>query len=153
MAVNHRKSRVADGVRDEVAMIIAREIRDPRLGFVTVIRVEMPVDQSVAKIHVSPMGDAKVQLESMRALHHSRGFVRKLLSQRMRTRTVPEIMFVQDKGLDNAERVSEIMAGWKADEVAAENEAREAADAALGAGTDAPAPGAPILHGSTKADD
>ena len=48
MAVNHRKSRVADGVRDEVAMIIAREIRDPRLGFVTVIRVEMPVDQSIA---------------------------------------------------------------------------------------------------------
>ena len=127
MAVNHRKSRVADGVRDEVAMIISREIRDPRLGFVTVIRVEMPVDQSVAKIYVSPMGDAKTQIESMRALHHSRGFVRKLLSQRMRTRTVPEIMFVQDKGLDNAERVSEIMAGWKADEVAAETEARDRA--------------------------
>jgi ribosome-binding factor A len=118
---------VADGVRDEVAMIISREIRDPRLGFVTVIRVEMPVDQSVAKIHVSPMGDAKTQLESMRALHHSRGFVRKLLSQRMRTRTVPEIIFVQDKGLDNAERVSEIMAGWKADEAAATIAAAEGA--------------------------
>ena len=131
MAVNHRKSRVADGVRDEVAMIISREIRDPRLGFVTVIRVEMPVDQSVAKIYVSPMGDAKAQLESMRALHHSRGFVRKLLSQRMRTRTVPEIMFVQDKGLDNAQRVSEIMAGWKADEKAAE------AATAIGAGSEA----------------
>ena len=136
MAVNHRKSRVADGVRDEVPMIISREIRDPRLGFVTVIRVEMPVDQSVAKIYVSPMGDAKTQLESMRALHHSRGFVRKLLSQRMRTRTVPELMFVQDKGLDNAERVSEIMAGWKADEVAAETEARDRAQAADG--VDAP---------------
>jgi len=129
MAVNHRKSRVADGVRDEVAMIIAREIRDPRLGFVTVIRVEMPVDQSIAKIHVSPMGDAKTQLESMRALHHSRGFVRKLLSQRMRTRTVPEIVFVLDKGLDNAERVSEIMAGWKADEAAAEAAAKTEAAA------------------------
>ncbi len=128
MAVNHRKSRVADGVRDEVAMIISREIRDPRLGFVTVIRVEMPVDQSVAKIYVSPMGDAKTQLESMRALHHSRGFVRKLLSQRMRTRTVPEVMFVQDKGLDNAERVSEIMAGWKADEAATEAAARAGSD-------------------------
>jgi len=121
MAVNHRKSRVADGVRDEVAMIISREIRDPRLGFVTVIRVEMPVDQSIAKIYVSPMGDAKTQLESMRALHHSRGFVRKLLSQRMRTRTVPEITFVQDKGLDNAEVVSSIMAGWKAEEAARES--------------------------------
>jgi ribosome-binding factor A len=139
MAVNHRKSRVADGVRDEVAMIIAREIRDPRLGFVTVIRVEMPVDQSVAKIYVSPMGDAKTQAESMRALHHSRGFVRKLLSQRMRTRTVPEIMFVQDKGLDNAERVSEIMAGWKADEVAAE--AATNAQAAAEAGESETPPG------------
>ena len=133
MAVNHRKSRVADGVRDEVAMIISREIRDPRLGFVTVIRVEMPVDQSVAKIYVSPMGDAKTQLESMRALHHCRGFVRRLLSQRMRTRTVPEIMFVQDKGLDNAERVSEIMAGWKADEAAAKAEGT----AGSGSGTEA----------------
>jgi ribosome-binding factor A len=129
MAVNHRKSRVADGVRDEVAMIIAREIRDPRLGFVTVIRVEMPVDQSVAKIYVSPMGDAKTQLESMRALHHSRGFVRRLLAQRMRTRTVPEIMFVQDRGLDNAERVSEIMAGWKAEEAAAAAAAMAQAEA------------------------
>ena len=113
-------------------MIIAREIRDPRLGFVTVIRVEMPVDQSVAKIYVSPMGDAKAQLESMRALHHSRGFVRKLLSQRMRTRTVPEIVFVQDKGLDNAERVSEIMAGWKADEAAAEAATKARAEAEAG---------------------
>ncbi len=136
MAVNHRKSRVADGVRDEVAMIISREIRDPRLGFVTVIRVEMPVDQSVAKIYVSPMGEAKVQLETMRALHHSRGFVRKLLSQRMRTRTVPEIMFVQDRGLDNAERVGEIMAGWKADEAAAE----AAAHAGEGSGSEADSP-------------
>jgi ribosome-binding factor A len=100
-------------------MVIAREIRDPRLGFVTVIRVEMPVDQSVAKIYVSPMGDLKTQADSMRALHHARGFVRKLLAQRMRTRTVPEIMFVQDRGLDNAERVGEIMAGWKADAAAA----------------------------------
>ena len=124
MAVNHRKSQIADGVRDEVAMIIGREIRDPRLGFVTVVRVEMPQDQSVAKVYVSPMGEAEVQLDSMRALHHARGFVRKLLSQRMRTRTVPEIMFVQDRGLDNAERVGEIMAGWKADEVAAELDAQ-----------------------------
>lgn len=144
MAVNHRKSRVADGVRDEVAMIISREIRDPRLGFVTVIRVEMPVDQSVAKIHVSPMGDAKTQAESMRALHHSRGFVRKLLSQRMRTRTVPEIMFVQDKGLDNAERVSEIMAGWKADEAAAE---AEASAARAGEGADVEPEGDPAGDG------
>jgi hypothetical protein len=51
--------------------------------------------------------------------------VRKLLSQRMRTRTVPEIMFVQDKGLDNAERVGEIMAGWKADEAVAAAAAHE----------------------------
>ena len=63
----------------------------------------------------------------MRALHHSRRFVRKLLSQRMRTRTVPEILFVLDKGLDNAERVSEIMAGWKVDEAEAEAE-RQALD-------------------------
>ncbi|MBX7183664.1 MAG: 30S ribosome-binding factor RbfA [Vicinamibacteria bacterium] len=132
--MNHRKSRVADGVRDEVAMIISREIRDPRLGFVTVIRVEMPVDQSVAKIYVSPMGDAKAQTESMRALHHSRGFVRKLLSQRMTTRTVPEILFVQDRGLDNAQRVSEIMAGWKTDEKADE----PAAVTAAGPGEPAP---------------
>lgn len=121
-------------------MIIAREIRDPRLGFVTVIRVEMPVDQSVAKIYVSPMGDAKTQLESMRALHHSRGFVRKLLSQRMRTRTVPEIMFVQDKGLDNAERVGEIMAGWKAEEAeaAAVAAAQERVDVEKPADTEEP---------------
>jgi ribosome-binding factor A len=134
MVVSHRKSRVADGVRDEVAMIIAREIRDPRLGFVTVIRVEMPVDQSVAKVYVSPMGDAKAQTESMRALHHSRGFVRKLLSQRMRTRTVPEIVFVQDKGLDNAERVSEIMAGWKADEASARSAAETGGEVAAAPG-------------------
>ena len=152
MAVNHRKSRVADGVRDEVAMIISREVRDPRLGFVTVIRVEMPVDQSVAKIYVSPMGDAKTQLESMRALHHSRGFVRKLLSQRMRTRTVPEIMFVQDKGLDNAERVSEIMAGWKAQEAAAAADAQQTANPEPGSDlADASAPAGPDHEGGKTA--
>lgn len=133
MAVNHRKSRVADGVRDEIAMIISREIRDPRLGFVTVIRVEMPVDQSVARIYVSPMGDEKTQAESMKALVHSRAFIRRLLAQRMKTRTVPEIFFVQDKGLENAERVGAIMAGWKAEEEASRHEAERMA-AALEAG-------------------
>ena len=121
MAVNHRKSRVADGVRDEVATIIAREIRDPRLGFVTVIRVEMPVDQSIAKIHVSPMGDARTQAESMKALHQARGYVRKLLSQRMRTRTVPEILFIHDRGLENAERVGAIMATWASEASASDS--------------------------------
>lgn len=136
MAVNHRKSRVADGVRDEIAMIISREIRDPRLGFVTVIRVEMPVDQSVAKIYVSPMGDEKAQAESMKALVHARAFVRRLLAQRMKTRTVPEIFFVQDKGLENAERVGAIMAGWKAEEEASRLEAEaRAAGSAGGADT------------------
>lgn len=135
MAVNHRKSRVADGVRDEIAMILSREIRDPRLGFVTVIRVDMPPDQSVAKVHVSPMGDAKAQAESMKALIASRAFVRRLLAQRMKTRTVPEIFFVQDKGLENAERVGALMAEWKAEEEASrrEAEARAVAEGSQGA--------------------
>lgn len=109
MAVNYRKPRLAAGVRDEVALIVSREIRDPRLGFVTVVRAELASDGSVAKIFVSPLGDAVVRGESMRALKSAQGYVRKLVGQRMRLRSAPEIHFVEDHGLEATERVSAII--------------------------------------------
>lgn len=109
MAVNYRRPRLAAGIKDEVALIVSREIRDPRLGFVTVVRAEMSADGSLARIFVSPFGEPKACAESMKALEGASGYVRKLLSQRLRIRSAPEILFVQDRGLANAARVSTIM--------------------------------------------
>jgi len=109
MAVNHRKSRVADGVRDEVAMIIAREIRDPRLGFVTVVRVELAHDLGYARVHVGVLGTEKDREKSLVALRSAAGFVRRELGKRLRIHHTPEIDFRYDKGLDATDRVAQLL--------------------------------------------
>jgi ribosome-binding factor A len=126
--VNYRRSRLAAGVRDEVALIVSREVRDPRLGFVTVVRAEMVPDGTLARVFVSPLGDARARADSMKALESSRGYVRRLLSQRMKIRSAPEIQFVEDRGLDATERVSAIFDRLRASESPALASARAPAE-------------------------
>jgi ribosome-binding factor A len=109
--VNPRRSaRLGEEIREEVAEIIASKLKDPRIGFVTVTRVEMTSDQELAKIYVGVLGDEKQRKETLVGLKQASGFVRRALAQNLKLRRTPNVVFHYDKGLDATDRVAQLLA-------------------------------------------
>lgn len=105
----YRRERIAGELRDEIAQIVSRGLKDPRIGFVTVTRVEVSADLGHAKAFVSVLGDEKQRRESLAGLKQAQGFVRREVGRRIRMRVLPEIQFVYDKGVDAADRVARLL--------------------------------------------
>ena len=103
---SRRQEQVAEFLRDEVSEIITREMKDPRLGFVSITRVELSPDLRYAKIFISVFGSEEEREVTLRALTGAAGFVRYQLKPRMRIRHVPEIAFHLDRSMEHAEEVA-----------------------------------------------
>ena len=99
-----RAVRVSDQIKIEIADILMRKIKDPRIGFVTVTDVEVADDLRNAKVFISVLGGDKKQ--SLKGLESASAFIRSELGKRMRMKFVPEILFRYD---DTAERGAHIM--------------------------------------------
>jgi ribosome-binding factor A len=105
-----RPEKVAHLMRREVADILERRLRDPRITTtVTVTDVEVTPDLSFARIYVTMLGDETVRAGVLQALAHASGFVRRELGNRLDLREVPEIRFVYDASLDRGARVDELL--------------------------------------------
>jgi ribosome-binding factor A len=107
--MRRRSERLAEEIREEVARMIASELKDPRLGFVTVTRVELAHDLGYAKVHVGVLGSEKEREKSLVALRSAAGFIRRELGRRLRVHHTPEIDFRYDKGLDATDRVARLL--------------------------------------------
>lgn len=107
--MTRRMERVAQEIREEVARILGGEIKDPRLGFVTVTRVEVTSDLRLARVHVSVLGDEAQRNRSLAVMRQAAGFVRRKLNHRIRLRHSPELRFEYDEGLDAAARVADLL--------------------------------------------
>jgi ribosome-binding factor A len=94
MAYN-KAGRLAGEIQKEVAEILAYEVKDPRIGFVSVINVEAAADGSSARIYVSSLDSDKDE-DLLAALQSAKGFIRKKLGQRLQARLVPDLIFVLD---------------------------------------------------------
>lgn len=123
--MGRRSERLAEGIREEVARIVASDLKDPRLGFVTVTRVEVAHDLSHARVFVGVLGDEAARGRSLAALGSAAGFVRREIGRRMRLRTVPEVEFRYDKGIEATDRVARLL---RESELAAEAAARAAGE-------------------------
>ena len=105
-----RPEKVAQLMRREVAEILQRELRDPRISaMVSITDVEVTHDLSFAKIYVSIMGKPEEVAATLQALGHAAGFVRHELGTRLGLREVPEIRFVHDESLARGARVEELL--------------------------------------------
>lgn len=100
-----RPERVAEQLRVDVAEILQREIKDPRLGLVTCTRVEVTNDLRHAKVYVSILGGQSERDSSMKALKSATGYVRRLVTSRLGLRVSPEIAFVYDPSVEYAIRL------------------------------------------------
>jgi len=107
--MTRRMERIGDLILREISIVIQNEIRDPRVGFVTVSRVNVTADLSYADVYVSVMGSEKEKKESLAGLESSASYLRKHLAKNLKTRTVPKLIFILERSLDHSERINELL--------------------------------------------
>lgn len=95
-----RPERVASEMREHISRIINEEIKDPRIGFITVTRVEIAPDLRNAKVFFSSLWGNEEKEEAAEGLNSASGYIRKLLGERMRFKFVPELLFRLDESAE-----------------------------------------------------
>ncbi|HPJ33501.1 MAG TPA: 30S ribosome-binding factor RbfA [Spirochaetota bacterium] len=98
--MKYRKDRLEELIKRIVSEIILRELKDPRIGFITVTGVELNRDLSEAKIGVSILGSPTEVRKSMEGIRSSSGYVQKLLGKELKIRSVPRVYFFLDKSVE-----------------------------------------------------
>lgn len=113
--MNYKRSeRVADVIKEEVAsMILHGDIKDPRIGFVTITRVELTPDMKEAKVFFSQIGSAEDKAKSRNGLNHASGYVRRALAKRLDLRHIPNVSFVFDDSLEYADHIEKVIKEMK----------------------------------------
>jgi ribosome-binding factor A len=106
---SRRPEQVAGTIRQVVADALTREVRDPRVGFVTVTNVVVTGDLSHARVIVSVPGDDAEKTRALEGLQSAAGFLRSRAARALTTRTVPELHFELDRGLEHAARIEELL--------------------------------------------
>ena len=95
-----RIDKINQAIRKEIGNIVQFELKDPRLEFITITQVEVTKDLQHAKVYFSFLGDASKMSEIQKGLNSARGFVRKLVGQRVKLRYTPEIDFIFDESIE-----------------------------------------------------
>ncbi|HXF83390.1 MAG TPA: 30S ribosome-binding factor RbfA [bacterium] len=107
--MSHRPERVEQFIRDELSQILQREVRDPRIGFISVTAVEVSQDLRHARIFVSVLGDAAQKTETMTGLASAAGYIRRALGRRLQLRFTPELSFRLDESIERGARVMKLL--------------------------------------------
>ena len=104
-----RIEKIKELMKQEISKIILQELKDPRIGFVTVTQVEVTRDLSQAKVYVSLMGSEEQIKACWEGLNSSLGFIRREVGHRIRLRITPELFFVIDKSLDYSDHIQKLL--------------------------------------------
>ena len=124
MSPKGRPERVAERVREEIAQLLTKEIKDPRIGFVSIMSVRMSPDLRYANVYVSILGEEKQRANSMAGLRNAARWMRGVVGRNLGLRFAPEIRFFPDDTLDRVFHLEEIF-----DQIHAEADKDKPADA------------------------
>jgi ribosome-binding factor A len=109
MPLSHRTERVAEQIREEMSQMLATEISDPGIGLITVTRVKVTPDLSLARVYWTIMGSPADRKQTAKALRRAAPYLRHLLAGRMSLRRVPEVTFTFDEGVAAQDRVEQLI--------------------------------------------
>lgn len=104
-----RVGRVGEQIKKELSQILQSELKDPRVGFITVTGVDVTNDLSQAKVFLSVLGTEQQKEESLKAIAKATGFIRSELSKRIRLRITPELQFQFDASIEYGSRIDELL--------------------------------------------
>lgn len=107
--MSFRPERLAEAIKKEVSELLREELKDPRIGFVSITSVEVSKDLRYANIYASIFGEPDQQKISMKALQKAQGFIRGELGKRIRLRYTPEITFKLDQSISQGSRIIALM--------------------------------------------
>jgi ribosome-binding factor A len=106
-----RADRVGGQVQKELSDLLQKEIRDPRLDFVTIMRVSISDDLRSARIYFSVAEGEQRKLSALAGFKSAAGYLRRKLSRRLELRHVPELVFLYDESFDRATRINRVLNG------------------------------------------
>jgi ribosome-binding factor A len=104
-----RMRRVDEAMREVLSGAITSEIKDPRVGFVTVTAVETSADLRHARVYVSVLGEDPVRRRSMAGLESAHGYLQKRVASELRLKNTPTLEFLYDDSLDRGLRIAELL--------------------------------------------
>lgn len=107
--MQYRPDRVAHELKNEISVIIARDLYDPRVGLATVTDAKVSPDLRHARVFVSVYGSPEEQQETIAALNHAAGFIRRAIGSRLRLRRSPEIVFTFDESVEYGDRMERLI--------------------------------------------
>lgn len=111
-----RLDRVNQLIKEEVSYLLHRELKDPRLGFVTVTDVDVSKDLRAARVYVSVLGTEEQWRTSLAALESARGFIRNWLAPRLRIRAIPHLTFHADRSMAHAAHIQTMLEELRVEE-------------------------------------
>jgi ribosome-binding factor A len=109
MSHSPRASRVGDQIREDLAALLARDVQDPGIGFLTITHVKVSPDLQQARVYYTTIGDDKARRETARALGRATPFLRRQIGQRLRLKRVPELTFFYDEAIEQGDRIDKIL--------------------------------------------
>lgn len=104
-----RVGRVGEQIKKELSQIVQSELKDPRIGFLTITGVDVTNDLSLAKVYLSVLGSDEEKEATLKALGAASGYVRSELGKRIRLRKVPELQFKFDTSIDYGSRIESLL--------------------------------------------
>jgi ribosome-binding factor A len=104
-----RQRRVAEQIHRDLSLLLMREVRDPRLGDVTITEVRITPDLLIARIFFTVLGEDAERKEAQAGLDSAAGFLRTQLAAQLRLRTVPELIFELDRSAEYGQRIEELL--------------------------------------------
>lgn len=111
-----RQRRVAEQIRDELAGLLRDEVKDPRVGFASIVKVDVSGDLRIALVSVSVFGNDDEKQSTLKGLESATGFLRSELARRIRLRHVPELRFVLDDSIAHGAHISRLIRQIRKDE-------------------------------------
>ena len=109
MSQGSRSERIAEQIRSELASLLARDVHDPGLGFVTITRVQVTSDLQLARVYYTALGDEKAQKSTARALERAVPFLRRQIGSRLRLKRVAELDFIYDESIAGQDRIEQLL--------------------------------------------
>lgn len=116
--MSYRNVRIADQIRSELARLLREEVRDPRVGFVTLTEVDLSPDLKHARVYVTTLAEDRES--TLQALHRATPFLRRSLAQQQNLRFTPQLRFMIDESVTTGFRVEQLL-----QEIAGEEESEE----------------------------
>ncbi|MFS0727886.1 30S ribosome-binding factor RbfA [Paenibacillus sp. 1P07SE] len=104
-----RVERVGEQIKKELSQLIQSELKDPRIGFITVTGVEVTGDLSQARVYLSVLGNEEQKEETLKALARGKGFLRSELGKRIRFRHTPDLIFKFDSSIEYGSRIEAML--------------------------------------------